>query len=118
MDLLCFFLSAMEWSDLSLVAIWQAEFWRRATQETYWVDFPGEVSEVLEAHRYQPGIKFEYRLRGKSLTEAFERSLCVWGTRSQTDSSHKGPTAADEATSSQHGAVQHGTFADGRKDTP
>ncbi len=62
----------MEWSDLSLVVIWQAEFWRRATQETYWVDFPGEVSEVLEAHRHQPGIKFEYRLREKSLTEVFE----------------------------------------------
>ena len=62
-------LSAMERSDSSLVVVWQAEFWRRATRETYWMDFPREVSKVLEAHRNQPGLKFVYRLREKSLTE-------------------------------------------------
>ena len=57
---------------MSLVVIWQAEFWRRATQETYWMDFPEHVSEILEAHKHAPDAKFEYRLREKSLTEVLE----------------------------------------------
>ncbi len=44
-------MSAMEQSDPSLVVVWQAEFWRRATEETYWIDFPLDVSEALEAGR-------------------------------------------------------------------
>ena len=57
---------------MSLVVIWQAEFWRRATQETYWMDLPEHVSEILEAHKHAPEAKFEYKLRKKSLKEVLK----------------------------------------------
>ena len=53
------------------VVIWQAEFWQRTTQETFWVDFPEQVSESLEAYKHVPDAKFEYKLRNKSLKEVF-----------------------------------------------
>ena len=62
----------MEQSDSSLVVVWQAKFWRRATKETYWIDFPLDVSETLEAGRNCRGLKFVYRLSTKSLTEVPE----------------------------------------------
>ncbi len=58
----------MESSGMPHVVIWQAEFWRRTTQETFWVDFPEQVSESLEAYKHVPDAKFEYKLRpAKSL---------------------------------------------------
>ena len=62
----------MESSGMPHVVIWQAEFWRRTTQETFWVDFPEQVSEMLEAYKHVPDAKFEYKLRKKSLKEVLE----------------------------------------------
>ncbi len=53
------------------VVIWQAEFWRRTTQETFWVDFPEEVSARLELYKHEADAKFEYKLSNKSLKEIF-----------------------------------------------
>jgi hypothetical protein len=42
------------------VVIWQAEFWRRWTEETFWMDFPDWVSEILEENKHVLDAKFEY----------------------------------------------------------
>ena len=55
------------------VVIWQAEFWRRWTEETFWMDFPDWVSEILEKNKHVLDAKFEYKLRpAKSLKEVLK----------------------------------------------
>ena len=51
------------------VVIWQAEFWSGTTRETFWIDFPEDVSATLEKHKHEADAQFKYQLRNKSLEE-------------------------------------------------
>ena len=54
------------------VVIWQAEFWSGTTRETFWIDFPEDVSATLEEHKDVADAQFKYQLRNKSLKEVFD----------------------------------------------
>ena len=99
---------------MPLVVVWQAEFWCRRSGETYWIDFPRDVSEALEKGR-KSGRSFVYHLKTGELEEkegdwsppAWKRAHHEEGERASADDANRSmywiDTAAMRQTNMYHG---------------